>query len=220
VALGGDGNPQSPIFFLSYAHARPTTSQAAHDVNQFAVRLFDDLSMHVAQLVGSPPGVDPGFLDRSMKGGTRWASEVLTAAGTCHVFIPLISSGYVDSKWCAMEWDAFSRRTVVCRSANSSGNGTAILPVAWLPTREDQLPPAVRELQFFLPQQLKDPDITQRYLANGVYGLLFMEEEADYRAVAWRLALGIEDAYNAYHVEPKIPTDPRQLRKSFRGEDG
>jgi len=176
--------------------------------------------MHVDQLVGSPTGVDPGFMDRSMEGGTRWASEVLAAAGTCHVFIPLISSGYVESRWCAMEWDTFSRRNVVRGPSDSSASKTAILPVTWSPMREDQLPPVVRELQFFLPQQLMDPNIAQRYLANGVYGLLTLNDEAAYQAVAWRLARGIVDAYHAYHVEPKIPTDPRQLREPFRGDGG
>lgn len=209
--LGDDGYPQGPIFFLSYAHAR---------VNRSVLRFFDDLSMHVDQLVGSPTGVDPGFMDRSMDGGTRWASEVLTAAGTCHVFIPLISSRYVESKWCAMEWDTFARRNVLHRPMDSSGSTTAILPVTWSPTREDQLPPTVRELQFFQPQKLTDPNIAQRYRDDGVYGLLALHDEAAYQAVTWRLARGIVDAYHTYQVEPKIPADPRQLRESFRGDDG
>ena len=218
---GGSNDPRGTIFFLSYARAWPIRSQAGpQDVNRFVVRLFDDLSMHVDQLLGSPTGVDAGFMDRSMEGGTRWAPEVLEAAGTCHVFIPLISSSYVESKWCAMEWDAFWRRNVIRRPSDSSGNKTAILPVKWSPMREDQLPPAVRELQFFLPQQLTDPDIAQRYLVDGVYGLLAQDHKTDYQAVAWCLARGIVDAYHAYHVEPMIPTDPGQLSESFRGDDG
>ncbi|MDQ2879749.1 MAG: TIR-like protein FxsC [Actinomycetota bacterium] len=221
MAPGGDGNPPGPIFFLSYAQARPIRSPAGpHDVNRSVVRLFEDLSMHVDQLVGSPTGVDPGFMDRSMESGTRWTSGVLTAVGTCHVFIPLISTGYVESRWCAMEWDAFSSRNVVRRPSNSSGSRTAILPVTWSPMLGDQLPPAVRELQFFLPQQLKDPNIAQRYLAEGVYGLLALNDKEAYQAVAWRLARGIVDAYNTYQVEPKIHTDPQRLRESFRGDDG
>lgn len=184
------------------------------------VRLFDDLSTHVGQLVGSPTGVAPGFMDESMEAGTRWAPEVFAAAGTCHVFIPLISSGYVKSKWCAREWDAFSRRNVGRRPSASSGRETAILPVTWSPMLEGQLPPAVRELQFFRPQQLADPGIAQRYLDEGVYGLLALNDEAAYQAVAWRLARRIVDAYHAYHVEPWISTDPRQLRESFRGDGG
>ena len=189
-------------------------------MNQFVVRLFDDLSRHVSELVASPTGVDPGFLDRSMEAGTRWAPEVLAAVGTCHVFIPLVSSGYVESEWCAMEWDAFSGRNVGHRLTASPGSKSAILPVTWSPMREDQLPPAVRELQFFQPRQLTDPDIAQRYLAEGVYGLLTLNDEVAYQAVAWRLAQRIVHAHHAYHVEPKIPTDPQQLRKSFRGNSG
>jgi hypothetical protein len=60
-----------------------------------------------------------------------------------------------------MEWDAFWRRDVIRRPSDSSGSRTAILPVTWSPMLEDQLPPAVRELQFFLPQQLTDPNIAQ-----------------------------------------------------------
>jgi len=86
--------------------------------------------------------------------------------------------------------------------------------------RDDQSPPAVRELQFFLPQRLKDPDIAQRYLTEGVYGFLVLNDEAAYQAVAWRLACRIVDAYHAYHVEPWIPADPGQLRESFRGGGG
>ena len=221
MALGVMGDPQGPIFFLSYAQARPIRSSVGpHDVNRSVVRFFDDLSMHVDQLVGSPIGVDPGFMDRSMESGTRWTAEVLAAVGTCHVFIPLISSGYVESQWCAMEWNAFSRRNVVRRPSDSSGSNTAILPVTWSPMRKDQLPSAVRELQFFLPQQLRDPDIAQRYLAEGVYGLLALNDEAAYLAVVWRLARGIVDAYYTYHVEPKIPTDPGQLRGSFWSDEG
>lgn len=219
--LSETGNPQGPIFFLSYAQARQIRSQAGpHDVNRFVVRLFDDLSMHVDQLVGSPTGGARGFMDRSMESGTRWVREVLAAAGTCHVFIPLISSGYVKSEWCAMEWDAFSRRKVVRRPSGSSGNKTSILPVIWSPMLEDQLPPAMRKLQFFLPQKLTDPDITQRYLTEGVYGLLALHDEATYQAVVWRLARSIVDAYHAYHVEPNIPTDSRQLRGDSWSDDG
>jgi len=170
--------------------------------------------------LGSAVGEYPGFMDRSMEGETRWTPEVLAAAGTCRVFVPLISAGYVESKWCAMEWDAFWRRNVIRRPSDSSWSKTAILPVTWSSMLEDQLPPAVQELQFFLPQQLKDPDIAQRYLTEGVYGLLALNDEAAYQAVAWRLARRIRDVSLMYHVEPKIPTDPRQLRESFRGDDG
>ena len=217
-----DGNPLVPIFFLSHAQAwsSRTSQTGTRDANLHVLRLFGDLSSHVGELLGSAVGEYPGFMTRSIEGEMRSAPEVLTAAGTCHVLIPLISSGYVESKWCAMAWDAFWRRNVIRRPSDSSGRKTAILPVTWSPMLEDQLPPPVRVLQFFLPQQLKDPDIAQRYLTEGVYGLLALNDEAAYQAVAWRLARRIRDVSLMYHVEPKIPTDPRQLRESFRGDHG
>ena len=186
-------------------------------MNQHVARLFDDLSRHVDELMGCPTGVDPGFLDRSMEAGTKWAPEVLAAVGTCHVFISLISSGYLKSKWCAMEWDAFSQRKVDRRSSVSSESETAILPVIWSPMQEE-FPATVRELQLFRPRQLKDPGIAQSYLDEGVYGLLTLEEKAAYQAVAWRLAQQIVHSFHTYDVERRIPTDLQQLRKSFRSD--
>jgi hypothetical protein len=220
VAFEGDGNLLAPVFFLSYARAWPSKTSKAIEL-----RLFNDLSSHVGELLGCAVGEYPGFMEWStadMADGVRLAPEVLAAAGTCHVFVPLISWGYMESKWCAMEWDAFSKRNVGHRpaaSSASSGRKTAILPVIWSPTVADQLPPAVRELQFFRPQKLRDPGIVQRYLTEGVYGLLILNDEAAYQAVAWCLAQRIVDAYYAYHIESRTPTDPRQLRGSFRGDD-
>lgn len=143
MVFKGDGNPLVPIFFLSYAQARlsRTSQTSPRDAELHVLRLFDDLSSYVGELLGSAVGEYPGFMDRSMEGETRWAPEVLAAAGTCHVFIPLISSGYVKSKWCAMEWDAFWRRNVIRRPSDSSGSQTAILAVIWLPMLEDRMPP-------------------------------------------------------------------------------
>jgi len=223
VALGDDGNPQGPIFFLSYARARsPRTSLASpHDVNRHVVRFFDDLSMNVDQLVGSPTGVDPGYMDESLESGTKWDRELLAVLGTCHVFVPLISSRYVNnSKWCPMEWDAFSRRTartIPGRPSDLSQSGTAILPVTWSPV-QDQLPQTVQELQFFLPKRLKDRDIAERYRENGIFGLLATDDMDAYGKVAWSLARRIADVYYAYQVEPMILSDSGHLCDSFWGD--
>jgi TIR domain len=219
--LGDDDDPQGPIFFLSYARARSIRPPGGqHDVDRSVVDFFKDLWRHVDQLLSPPTGVDAGFMDRSIETGTKWTPELLAAAGTCHVFVPLISSGYVASQWCAREWDAFSRRTVVRRPPpSSSANKTAILPVIWSPMPDNQLPPVVQELQWFLPQQSTDPDIIQRYREDGVYGLLAMKDDTAYQVVAWRLARYIADAYYAYRVKPEIITDPQYLRESFRGDD-
>lgn len=153
-----------------------------------------------------------------MESGTKWDHELLAALGTCHVFVPLISSRYVNnSKWCPMEWDAFSRRTVQTipgRPSDLSQSGTAILPVTWSPVQE-QLPQTVQELQFFLPKRLKDRDITERYRENGIFGLLATDDMDAYGKVAWSLARRIADVYYAYQVEPMILSDSAHLCDSF-----
>jgi hypothetical protein len=94
--LGGEFDishqaPAAPLFFLSYAHSQRRES------NPYVARLFDDLSMHVNEMVPYGNRGDPGFMDRSMGGGERWSRELLTAAGTCQVFVALISGPYVAS---------------------------------------------------------------------------------------------------------------------------
>lgn len=219
-----DGDPHGPVFFLSYARARNLEVRhgGPHDPNRFVATLFDDLTEHVDQLVGSPPGIDPGFMDRNQESGVEWVPEVLTAASSCQVFVPLISLGYLQSEWCAMEWDAFTRRPVRHRrQPGSPRTNTAVVPVVWTPLRADSLPAMVRALQFFEPHQSADPGIAQRYLADGVYGLRAGGDSAAYQAVTWRLARRIADVFQEYRVVvPETAPKPAQLRRSFSTRDG
>jgi TIR domain len=203
-------DPQGPVFFLSYARSRAirTSPEGLQNGDLLVVRFFEDLARHVDQLVGCPPGSDPGFMDRTMGGGNRWREVVLNAARACQVFVPLISPQYVTSDWCDREWETFARRRVTRRSrAVGTENSASIVPVRWLPTPQHRVPEKVRDLQFFEPQRLTDPTITQRYRDDGVYGLLTLGDEAAYQAVAWRLARHIVDTYYANWVDPAPPTE-------------
>jgi hypothetical protein len=183
-------------------------------------RLFADLSTHVDQLVGAPIGVDPGFMDRSLTTGARWAAELVAAAGTCQVFVPLVSSAYAKSKWCTIEREIFAKRRVrPRRDADPAGAGTAILPVTWLRTELELVPAEIRRLQFFEPQRLVDPSVVPRYLEEGVYGLLALNDESAYQAVTWRLAQMIVRAYERYRVEPHDPDESAALLAGLRGDD-
>jgi hypothetical protein len=184
------------------------------------MRLFDELSDHVSELVGRPTGADPGFMDRALDGGERWTRELLTAAGTCQVFIPLISKPYVDSEWCGTEWDAFSRRRIVRRADGSTDHETGIVPVTWAPTDAESLPAVVRDIQRFSPGGMPDPDIAAQYQHEGVYGLLTMGLEAAYRAVVWRLAQRVVAIHRSHWVERRVPNGTHQLRNVFRLEGG
>jgi hypothetical protein len=218
-----DGAVPAPVFFLSYGHAHARAQRRTlQNVNSPVVRLFEDLSFHVGELMGSAAGEYPGYLDQAMDPGVRWRTEVLRAAGTCQVFVPLLSPRYLDSPWCAMEFDAFSRRKVnrkpTRRPTDAIGEGTAILPVLWMPMDSEQLPLVLSELQYFMPYPLPDEDIVQRYSEEGVHGLLALHDEEAYQAVVWRLARRIVQVSRNHQVESQVFTDTDGLRKSFRGD--
>lgn len=212
-------DPRAPLFFLSYAHTHEARrNPVSLEPNTFVRRLFEDLSTHVGELVGRPTGADPGFMDSSMSGGERWTPELLTAAGTCQVFVPLISSSFLNSAWCAMEWHAFARRKIVRRQDGASAHETAIVPVTWSPTNGSPLPPIVGDIQRFSPTNMPDPQIAAQYHREGVYGLLAMRLENAYRAVVWRLAQRVVAIHRAYWVTPQVPVAATELRNVFAQE--
>lgn len=207
MPLGGE-DPRAPLFFLSYAHA-------GRGQQGLLVRFFDDLSENVAQLVSRPAGADPGYMDKSMGGGNRWAGELLRAIGSCRVFVALLSASYFESKWCGMEWFAFSQRTVVKYAGNGPEQQSAIIPVVWAaPLPPDQTPAVVADIQRFSPGAAPNMDISRAYEAEGVFGLL-KTQVGLYDAVVWRLAQRISDIYYGYQVEPRLLRQ-HELRDIFR----
>lgn len=210
MPLGGE-DPRAPLFFLSYAHA-------GRGQQSLLVRFFDDLSENVAQLVSRPAGSDPGYLDRSMGGGNRWAGELLRSIGTCRVFVALLSASYFQSKWCGMEWFAFSQRQVVKCIDSGPEQQSAVIPVVWAaPLPPDQTPTVVADVQRFSPSAVSNIDISRRYEADGVFGLLRTQVDL-YDAVVWRLAQRISDIYYSCQVEPRV-LKQHELRDIFREQD-
>jgi len=198
-SLPEEVRPRGPLFFLSYAHAG-RRGQPNRDVLQF----FEDLSQDVAELVGWPAGSDPGFLDRSMAGGTHWPAELLNAVGTCKVFVPLLSDPYVASRWCGMEWYAFSRRTVTRHAGNGGDSETGIIPVIWTPVPEDRLPSVIGDIERFSPRGLPDETLPGRYADDGVYGLMRLGHLMDCRGIIWRLAQRIAEFHFGHEVAPLV----------------
>jgi hypothetical protein len=203
----GELRPRVPLFFLSYAHAgRPS---------KLVTDFFDDLSEDVAALVGLQAGTEPGFMDRSIPGGTQWLAELLDIVGTCQVFIALLSHPYVTSPWCSKEWDAFSRRKVVSITDDPVTHRTGMIPVVWSPMPERRCPRVVSDVQRFLPRGLAGEDISDQYQAEGVYGFKRLNQESQYRFVVWRLAQSIAEFHFACQVEPHV-LRPAELRDIFR----
>jgi TIR domain len=156
-----DDEPQGPIFFLSYAHG-PRPHQ------ELVESFFTQLSDHVQQLFGLSADL-VGFMDQSsLRGGERWSDSLVTAVGTCRVFVPLISRGYVRSEWCAREWHAFHRRTA--HTVPPGRNTTPVLPVLWSALARNHMPRAIGDLQLFLPAEREPPDLREQYRHDGLYG--------------------------------------------------
>jgi hypothetical protein len=209
-------HPRAPLFFLSYAHAAWQRSQGSQpEPNQRIADFFDDLSENVAELVARPAGADPGFMDRSIPGGSRWTPELLEAVGTCQVFVALLSDPYVSSRWCSMEWYAFSQRKVTSRTGDGAANQTGTIPVIWTPVPDARLPAVVRAVQRFSPRGLPDVNIPAPYEANGVFGLKNLGLDTHYQGVVWRLAQRIAEFHFGYMVEPRIMRE-HELRDIFR----
>ena len=206
---------EGPIFFLSYAHSRPGRAAARRGPNPAIIKLFDDLCVHVSEMVPQPDGIDLGFMDRSMDGGDRWNQELLTALGTSQVFVALVSAPYAQSRWCALEWDAFARRAVT-RLSPAAANGTAILPVNWA-APPPVLPKVIAEVRTFAPKDLPAPEIHARYHGEGLYGLASLGS-SDYDAVVWRLAQRIVALLGQLTVHPRIPSGPSELVNVFLDE--
>src|SRR5262249_35038308 len=154
----------SPLFFVSYARGNPIRLPSSpKDPDEHVVRFFGDLVTHVNELVSPPTGVDVGFIDRSIDGGERWEDELLAAARTCQVFVPLISPPYHRSDWCMHEWEPCASRRIHNRDPAKLGSETAIVPVSWVPTDLDSLPELIRNIQMFAPEGLPAKNMAAIY---------------------------------------------------------
>jgi TIR domain-containing protein len=206
--------PPSPLFFLSYARSETNDPNILRrDRDRHVVKFFNDLSENVAWLVSRPAGSDPGFMDRSIRFGARWPSQLLDAVGTCQVLVALLSGPYLASQWCGMEWYGFSQRKVICHRAVD--HQSAIIPVIWAPFPVELTPPEILAIQRFSPSGLPDVNIVAEYEENGVLGLIQTGNES-YTGVVWRLAKSIADFCYTHNVEPRA-FQPDEMRDAFRG---
>ena len=209
-------DPSAPVFFLSYS--RPDRFRRVgppREPNRNVIRLFDELNELVNELIGSPVGREPGFLDLGRGGGELWQKTVLQAAGTCQVLVCLVSHPYLfQSDWCPREWDVFARRRVLPRGDPGLGVESAVIPVLWTPF-DEELPPPVAAVNLFTPTGLPDEDYTARYLADGLLGLARTGQTAIYEAIVWKLAMHIQRIHCRYRVVPSIPDGIEDLRTSF-----
>jgi TIR domain len=221
-----DDDRSKPFFFFSYAHvetvpylAMPYANGSQQEPDDYAVQFFHDVSSLVVAQIDRRPGVDPGFIDRSMEGGRLWTDELLHMLGSCQVFVALLSPAYITSDWCGMEWNAFSERTVTRLRQTAPDHEACIIPVIWTRVREHRKPSCIRKVQPFLPSDLPDPDAVRRYKKDGVLGLLNTGPTSFYRGIILRLAQRIAELYDDYQVESRKIKEA-ELRNIFQEQAG
>jgi TIR domain len=198
-----------PVFFLSYAR----TKSATVPPNDVVRTTFKALTTNVANLVDSPTGEAPGFMDTEIEAGTPWRQHLLEMVSTSKVFVALLNAPYVmTSKWCAMEWDLFMRRTATRKLDGRPRRNPPVIPVIWAPVNPG-LPIEIADVERFVPTELP-AELQARYRRNGILGLHNTDREA-YGAVVWELSLEISRLYYKYDVEPAELPDISDLRQAF-----
>lgn len=208
---GKDGSP----FFLSYARAEEN-SAGDHDgyVNEF----FESLSGDVGVQINLPSDVPAGFMDQNMRGGVWWTPELTRALGTCQVLVALLSAAYLESRWCRMEWHAFTKRILQQREGRKvSPNQGCIIPVLWAPL-PSPLPEHIKATTVFRPDREPNPRVPAQYRENGVFGLMRMQEPKNSCSiVSWHLAKQIASIYHSQLAVPR-EFELAELRSCLPGD--
>ncbi|KUO02609.1 TIR-like protein FxsC [Streptomyces caeruleatus] len=208
VSAHEEARETAPYFFLSYAHLPRAHSDDA-DPDLWVARFFRDLCDHITNMTSVPVG-SAGFMDRSMRAGQVWGSELSDALATCRVFVPLYSPRYFISSWCGREWAAFSQREARYRVDDPSGRPSAIVPALWSPVPDHQLPVPARELQYL------HPDLGERYRTFGLYGLMKLSSFRDaYQKAVLHLARRIVGVGEGVVVEYGEPTGLSTVADAF-----
>ncbi|WP_334481438.1 TIR-like protein FxsC [Streptomyces sp. B21-097] len=197
-----------PYFYLSYAHT-PRHGTAGTDPDMWVERLFGDLCGHVMAMTDLSAGESAGFMDREMRSGEGWPERLGEFLATCRVFVPLFSPRYFTSEMCGKEWQAFEQRAIRHR-ASTNQPADAIVPALWVPVPEHQLPgPAAR-------LQLDHRDFGDRYLTEGLYGLIRLRRFAeDYEHAVYELAKRIISTADAIPIAPGRPSDYHRTPSAF-----
>jgi FxsC-like protein len=174
-----------PYFFLSYAHAPRHDQGEQTDPDYWVRQLFRDLSQHMREMLGLPPGADLGFMDRELGPGNEWPPALAEALAVCRVFVPLYSRHYFASAHCGKEWFAFARR-MASRPGRTDEWAQVIVPARWAPVPDAYLPEAARYAA---------ADLGETHADLGFYGIMKLTRYRDkYEAEVSRLARRIIEA--------------------------
>ena len=115
-------------FYLSRDHSVRRRADDRPDPDQWAGRLFGDLSAEVARLAGAGPRAPVGCHDDLLSPAGDWRRAVADALSNADVFVPLYSSGWFAKSWPVRERASFAGRYADPRMAERFQ-----VPVLWVP---------------------------------------------------------------------------------------
>lgn len=197
---GSSGRDDAPYFFLAYAH---TSEQ------EWVKKLYRDLSTEIRERTAIPPTAQVGFMDDLIPLGADWRDSLHKALATCRVFVPLYSPRYFQREECGREWHAFRQRMLDHR-ARYAETPSAIVPVLWTPTRDDEMADAARAVQF------DHAKFGAVYAEEGFYTIIKNDTYRDaYTTAVQRLAKQIIKSANESRLTPTDPESFRKLHNAF-----
>lgn len=181
--------PAYPVFF-SYAHIQP--GDFDDNPNRAFHQFFDDIGKMLYHL--TPFGVDVAFADVSLRTGDAFANVLFQRLAQFRVFVPLLSLGYFESKWCGREWAAFEKR---CELSNTAY--PPIVPILWNGQSDLELP------QWFTERHLFDDSTHDPlYQLHGLFGLQLVDPAA-YKRIIYDLARRIGQVAKAADLSDGDP---------------
>lgn len=184
------GSDDAPYFFLAYAHTAE---------EEWVKKLFRDLCTEIRERTAIPPTAQVGFMDDRIPIGADWREILHRALATCRTFVPLYSPRYFQREECGREWHAFRQR-ILDHRAQHAKTPSAIVPVLWTPTRDEEIADVARAIQF------DHASLGAVYAEEGFYTIIKNDTYRDaYTTAVQRLAKQIIKTANESKLEPCDP---------------
>ena len=120
-----------PRVFVSYCHRDGKRGL----VSEFVKRLQDEITRTTDW-----PEQDILYLDTSVRVGTLWSEELVSALRDCDVFLALYSPRYFKSEYCGKEWWLFAKRLQQYMD-NHSVRPASLIPILWEAPSDSFSPP-------------------------------------------------------------------------------
>jgi len=180
-------------FFLSYAHAMPTTETPHRDADHWVKVFYEDLSRAVRTHADPTSELEIGFFDDQVPTGSDWEKVLTGALGAAEVFVPLYSPGYFNRSWPMRERESFLSRLATESEAQRRRH---VLPVLWSPLPS---PDGIPDLD----EALRIGEGIPEYAVNGVFGLRKLSAyQEQYAALLDRIARRIVAVAQRYPIRP------------------